>query len=127
RLTIPVFILYGFFFMGTFPMTEAALMEAVPDGMRGRVFGLFVTAGGVVGNLSHWLAGAKVKQLGEAAQSVSAYYPIYAGLAIMLLVPMAGLLCLIPIRKRGTPEPILEPILRKDGDAVERVRTGMDA
>jgi MFS family permease len=104
RWTIPVFLVYGFFFMASYPMTEAALMESVPDAVRGRVFGLFVMAGGVIGNLSHWAVGAKVKHLGEAAQSVSAYFPIYGGLALLLLISLTGLLCLNPIRKREVVE-----------------------
>lgn len=105
RLTIPVFVAYGFFFMASYPMTEAALMESVPDAVRGRVFGLFVMAGGVIGNLSHWVVGAKVRHLGAAAQSVGAYYPLYTGLALLLLVALAGLLCLKPIRRREGIEP----------------------
>jgi MFS transporter, FSR family, fosmidomycin resistance protein len=105
RWTIAVFIIYGFFFMASYPITEAALMESVPDAVRGRVFGLFVMGGGVIGNLSHWAVGAKVKQLGAAAQSVSAYYPIYAGLALLMLLSLLGLLCLNPIRRREHVEP----------------------
>ncbi len=103
--TVPVFIVYGFFFMASYPMTEAALMEAVPDAVRGRVFGLFVMTGGVIGNLSHWAVGAKVKRLGAAAQSAGAYFPLYTGLALLLLVSLAGLLCLPAIRKREPLEP----------------------
>src|SRR5438552_9430755 len=29
--TVPIFVIYGFFFMSSYPMTEAALMESVPD------------------------------------------------------------------------------------------------
>jgi MFS transporter, FSR family, fosmidomycin resistance protein len=105
RWTIPVFIVYGFFFMASYPMTEAALMESVPDAVRGRVFGLFVMGGGVIGNLSHWAVGARVKQLGEAAGLASAYYPLYTGLALLMLVSLTGLLCLNPIRKREHVKP----------------------
>ena len=91
---IPVLVVYGFFFLASYPMTEAALMESVPDAVRGRVFGLFVMGGGVIGNLSHWLVGAKVKQLGEAAHVVNAYLPIYAVVAFLMLVSLLGLMCL---------------------------------
>jgi MFS transporter, FSR family, fosmidomycin resistance protein len=105
RWTIPVYLVYGFFFLASYPMTEAALMESVPDAVRGRVFGLFVMTGGVVGNLSHWLVGAKIKQLGAAAESAGAYFPIYAGLALLMLCSLAGLLCVDPIRRREHIEP----------------------
>ena len=103
RWTFPVLIVYGFFFMAGYPMTEAALMESVPDAVRGRVFGLFVMGGGVIGNLSHWMVGAKVRQLGAAAHSVNAYYPIYAVVAVLMLVSLTGLLCLPAIQRREGP------------------------
>jgi MFS family permease len=103
RWTIPVLVVYGFFFLATYPMTEAALMESVPDAVRGRVFGLFVMGGGVIGNLSHWAVGAKVKQLGEGAHSVSAYYLSYAVVALLALASLAGLFCLPAIQRREGP------------------------
>ncbi len=102
---IPVYFLYGFFFMASYPMTEAAIMESVPDSVRGRVFGLFVMGGGILGNLSHWAVGAKVRQLGETAKSTSSYFPVYVGLALVLLLSLAGLFCLKPIRKREGVQP----------------------
>jgi MFS transporter, FSR family, fosmidomycin resistance protein len=100
RWTFPVLVVYGFFFMAGYPMTEAALMESVPDAVRGRVFGLFVMWGGVIGNLSHWMVGAKVRQLGAAAHSVNTYFPIYAVIAFLMLVSLTGLLCLPAIQRR---------------------------
>jgi MFS family permease len=106
RWAIPVLVVYGFFFMASYPMTEAAIMESVPDAVRGRVFGLFVMGGGVIGNLSHWAIGVRVKHLGEAAHSVSAYFPIYAVVACLVLASLTGLLCLHAIQQReGSVEP----------------------
>ena len=101
--TIPVLVVYGFFFMASYPMTEAALMESVPDAVRGRVFGLFVMGGGVIGNLSHWMVGTKVKHLGEAAHSVNAYFPLYTVIGLLMLLSLAGLLCLGAIQRREGP------------------------
>jgi MFS family permease len=98
--TIPVFLVYGFFFMSSYPMTEAALMESVPDAVRGRVFGLFIMVGGMLGNLSHWIVGAEVERIGKDAYSPSGYYWMYNSLALMLIVALAGLPCLHAIRKR---------------------------
>jgi len=100
---IPVLVVYGFFFMASYPMTEAALMESVPDAVRGRVFGLFVMGGGVIGNLSHWAVGMKVKQLGAAAQSVPAYFPSYLVVALLMLASLTGLICLHAIQRREGP------------------------
>src|SRR5207302_6285561 len=98
--TLPIFTVYGFFFLSSYPMTEAALMESVPDAVRGRVFGLFITVGGLIGNLSHWAVGAEVKHLGGAASSVSSYYPLYALLSLLMALSLAGLPCLHAIRRR---------------------------
>ncbi len=97
---IPTYLVYGFFFMASYPMVEAALMEAVPDAMRGRVFGLFITFGGLIGNASHWAVGAWVKHLGERASAPEGYFTGYALLAGLLVVSVLGLPCLHAIRKR---------------------------
>jgi MFS family permease len=98
--TIPTYLIYGFFFMASYPMVEAALMESVPDEVRGRVFGLFITVGGLIGNASHWVVGAWVKNLGERASAPAGYFGGYTILAGFLLVSLLGLPCLHAIRKR---------------------------
>ena len=97
---IPVLLLYGFFFMASYPMVEAMLMESVPDAVRGRVFGLFITIGGLLGNLSHWIAGDAVKRLGKSAQTIEGYFPLYYGLAVFVVISLLGLLGLNTLRKR---------------------------
>lgn len=91
---------YGFFFLASYPVVEAAVMESVPDAVRGRVFGLFITAGGLVGNLAHWAVGVAVKKLGPDATLPQSYYSIYAVLAGFVVLSLAGLPCLHAIRKR---------------------------
>jgi len=98
--TIPAFLVYGFFFLASYPMVEAAVMQSVPDEVRGRVFGLFITIGGLIGNLSHWIVGNQVKRMGEAAQQPSSYYLLYSILAGLVLLSLLGLPCLHAIRKR---------------------------
>jgi FSR family fosmidomycin resistance protein-like MFS transporter len=96
---VPVLVIYGFFLLSSYPMTEAALMSAVPDAVRGRVFGLFITVSGLLSNLSHWCSGAHVKSLGTRAGSVSAYIPAYTILALMMLCSLSGLYFLRVIRR----------------------------
>lgn len=96
---IPVLALYGFFFLANYPIVEAALMDSVHDSVRGRVFGLFITISGLIGNLSHWVVGAWVKSLGPAAGTPSSYYPAYTLLASLILLSLTGLPCLQAIRK----------------------------
>jgi MFS family permease len=100
RFLVMWLFVYGFFFMANYPIVEAALMESVPDAVRGRVFGIFITVGGLLGNLAHWVMGRWVESLGPAANTVSPYYPIYALLAGIAVLSLLGLPCLQRIRKR---------------------------
>ena len=97
---VPVLIAYGFFFMSSYPITEAALMEAVPDSVRGRIFGLFITLSGLVSNLSHWLVGGWVEKLGAGASSAASYLPLYAALSLLILISLAALPFLHALRQR---------------------------
>ena len=95
-----ILITYGFFFMASYPIVEAALMESVHDSVRGRVFGCFITIGGMLGNLSHWFVGDWVKRLGAAANTPSGYFGLYNLLAVFVVLSIAGLACLHGLRKR---------------------------
>jgi len=105
---VPGFMIYGFFFMASYPVIEAALMESVPDSVRGRVFGFFITIGGLVGSLSHWLIGKWVQRID--GHSPQAFFPLYAVLAALILLSLLGLPCLCAIRKREHIEPKPQPL-----------------
>ena len=105
KWSVPVLLGYGFFFMATYPVTEAALMEAVPNEVRGRVFGLFITIGGLIANLSHWLVGDWVGRLGSRASDPGACYVLYAALAAMVVCSLAALPLLRALHKREQPVP----------------------
>jgi MFS family permease len=101
-----VFMAYGFFFMASYPIVEAGVMLAVHDSVRGRAFGLWITIGGLLGNLSHWLVGHWVAGFDARATQPEAYYPLYIGLALLLLASLAGLPCLQAVQRHehGRPE-----------------------
>lgn len=100
KLAPLVLAVYGFFFMASYPMVEGALMSAMPHHFRGRVFGIFITVGGIVGNLAHWIAGAYVKHLGPSSARVESYYGIYTMLGLFIGLSLIGLPCLLAVRKR---------------------------
>jgi len=102
---VPCLAAYGFFFMSNYPMVEAALMQSVPDAVRGRVFGLFITVGGLISNLSHWIVGDQVKRMGNAAYLANSYHPLYGAIAVMALLSLVGLPCLHALRKREHLDP----------------------
>jgi FSR family fosmidomycin resistance protein-like MFS transporter len=95
-----VFMAYGFFFMASYPIIEAAVMLAVHDSVRGRAFGLWITIGGLTGNLSHWLIGNWVEALGESKNHPAGYFTLYTILAGMIVLALLGLPCLHAIRQR---------------------------
>lgn len=107
---VTALFVYGFFFMANYPIVEAALMESVPDAVRGRVFGIFITVGGLLGNLAHWIMGRWVESLGPAAKSAITYHGMYALLALIAVLSLLGLPCLQRIRRReGLILPAYEP------------------
>jgi MFS family permease len=95
-----VFALYGFFFMASYPMVEGALMGSVPHHVRGRVFGVFITIGGILGNLAHWAMGAYVKHLGPEGARPESYYSLYTGLALLIGISLLGLPCLKALKRK---------------------------
>ena len=97
--SIPILVTYGFFFMASYPIVESAVMESVHASVRGRAFGFFITIGGVVGNLAHWIMGLWVEKLGARAHTPAAYYPIYGTLAAFILVSLLGLPLLRKLRE----------------------------
>jgi hypothetical protein len=86
--------------MASYPMVEAALMESVPDAVRGRVFGLFILVGGLLGNFSHWFIGIWTKDLGSRATEPSAYFNLYNVLALFVLLSLLGLFGLHHLRRK---------------------------
>ncbi|MHB9005730.1 MAG: MFS transporter [Limisphaerales bacterium] len=85
---------YGFFMLASYPITEAALVLAVPDEVRGRIFGLFLTVAGFIGNLGHWRAGVWVNDLGATAANAPAYFPLYAWLGMLVVLAPLAMPCL---------------------------------
>lgn len=103
---IPAFLVYGFFFMGGYPMTEAAVVRAIPDGIRGQAVGVFITVGGLVGNMAHWWVGGWIERLGDAAAKPAAYTPLFLILAAMILGALAALPWLLKLGSLAAEGPI---------------------
>ncbi len=88
---IPVLFIYGFFFISSYPIVEAALMEASPKAYRGRISGLFVLVGGVLGNLAHWVLGWWVDSLGNDAARIGAYQSSFTTLGCLVILSLLGI------------------------------------
>ena len=87
---------YGFFTLATYPIIEAALMESVPDALRGRMFGMFITISGTISSFAHWAMGSVADSLQHrAAEAKTAllatdFAPWYALLAALIAVSVVG-------------------------------------
>ncbi len=103
---IVVLVVYGFFFLASYPIIEATLMESVPVKVRGRVFGLFVAVSGTIASLSHWVVGDRVHAL--TTHAASAFAPIFGMLALLILTSMGGLPILNVVRKYARTHPVEE-------------------
>jgi MFS family permease len=109
---------YGFFFMASYPIVEAGVMHAVHDSVRGRAFGLWITIGGFIGSLAHWLVGHWVEGFGPRASQPETYYPLYAGLALILVLSLAGLPCLERVQRlEHAPTDTTEPARANPADS----------
>jgi MFS transporter, FSR family, fosmidomycin resistance protein len=88
--------LYGFFTLATYPIIEAALMESVPDVLRGRTFGVFITVGGTISSFAHWAMGHVADLLQHRAAGTQSpllatdFAPWYALLAGLIAVSVIG-------------------------------------
>lgn len=102
---LPALLTYGFFFMASFPMVEAAVMSSVPDHVRGRVMGFLVMFCGGASSISHWIMGERVKSLGLHASTPSAFIPLYATLGILIVAALFGLRGLRVLR-HSAPLPV---------------------
>ncbi|MFA6564845.1 MAG: MFS transporter [Verrucomicrobiia bacterium] len=100
--------LYGFFTLANYPMTEAALMESVPDVLRGRTFGVFITVGGTIASFAHWAMGKVADSLQHRAAETNTalaagdFAPWYALLAALIAVSVIGIHGIRWLRKLQT-------------------------
>jgi FSR family fosmidomycin resistance protein-like MFS transporter len=87
---------YGFFTLANYPITEAALMESVPDVLRGRTFGVFITVGGTIASFAHWAMGKVADALQHRAAETNTslvagdFAPWYLLLAALIAVSVIG-------------------------------------
>ncbi|MCX7824264.1 MAG: MFS transporter, partial [Verrucomicrobiae bacterium] len=94
---------YGFLILGSFPITEAALMESVPDALRGRAFGMFITVCGVIASLAHWAMGAAADCIGPRALTPASFGPWFALLGALIALGVLGVPAIRWLRGRAAP------------------------
>jgi MFS family permease len=82
---LPVMCLFHAFQMGSYAISDAAMLERVAPSVRGRVVGLFLTLAGTFASLSPWAMGFWTDLLKERAKEPMAYMPIFVSLGVLLV------------------------------------------
>ncbi|HWE01434.1 MAG TPA: MFS transporter [Tepidisphaeraceae bacterium] len=71
--------------LGSYAMSDAAMLERVPANVRGRVVGLFLTIAGTFAGTSPWLMGYWTDAMGAGAQRSISYFAPFATLGGMMI------------------------------------------
>ena len=86
HLSLIPFMAFAACHLGSYALSDAALMERVTPAVRGRVVGLFLTIAGVFGSLGSWVMGKWTDLLGPAASSPHAYFAPFSLVAAMMFL-----------------------------------------
>jgi hypothetical protein len=102
---LPMMCVFQCFQLGSYAVSDAAMLERVPPSVRGRVVGLFLTLAGTLAGLSPSVIGYWTDHLRERAQQPTAYFPLFAMLAAMMIVASAstGLIAKLSTAPASTP------------------------
>jgi MFS family permease len=108
RFVLPVLCAFQTLQLGSYAVSDAAILERVHASHRGRVVGLFLTIAGTFSALAPWAMGFWTDLLHDRAMQPSAYAPIFAVLGVMMLISS---LAAPIIGKLGTVTgPAIEPL-----------------
>jgi MFS family permease len=99
KFVLPVLCAFQTLQLGSYAVSDAAILERVHASHRGRVVGLFLTIAGTFSALAPWAMGFCTDALRERGTQPAAYAPIFAVLGVMML---ASSLCTPLIAKLGT-------------------------
>jgi MFS family permease len=94
--------------LGSYAMSDAAMMERVAPAVRGRVVGIFLSIAGVFSSLGPWIMGKWTDLLGPRASHPYAYFAPFGLVAAMMLIAAFS----PPILAKLGPadEPPIDPI-----------------
>ncbi len=111
--------LFMTFQLGSYAVSDAAILERVPPHVRGRVVGILLTIAGTFSATSPWVMGFWTDRLGARAYTVEAYFPIFITLGFMMLIaatsmpliaalgpPVAGAIAPLTETSPATMEPV---------------------
>jgi MFS family permease len=83
-LALPVLCAFQACHLGSYAISDAAIMERVDPAVRGRVVGLFLTIAGTIASTSPWVMGAWTDALGARAATPRAYAGPFGLLGLLI-------------------------------------------
>jgi len=112
-------VLMGFmvFQLGSYALSDAAMLERVAPQVRGRVVGQFLTIAGTMSSTAPFVMGYWTDRLGIRATQPSAYIPLFVTLGALMIVASA---CTPLIARLGEVEgPPIDPMTQTTPATVE--------
>ena len=114
---LPVLMTFMAFQLGSYALSDAAMLERVAPETRGRVVGLFLTIAGTFSSTAPFVMGWWTDRLGPRAADASAYIPIFASIAAMMF--LATFCTRLLTRLGSAVGPAIEPITQTTPATVE--------
>jgi FSR family fosmidomycin resistance protein-like MFS transporter len=102
--------LFMTFQLGSYAVSDAAILERVPSHVRGRVVGIFLTIAGTFSATSPWVMGFWTDRLGARAYTVEAYFPIFITLGFLMMIAATSmpLIAALGVPVNGAIDPMME-------------------
>jgi FSR family fosmidomycin resistance protein-like MFS transporter len=103
---LPVLCVFQACHLGSYAVSEAAMLERVAPAVRGRVIGIFLMIAGTIASASPWLMGAWVDAMGSRAFDARAYALPFGTLGVLLVF---AALSVFLIRRLGETPAVARP------------------
>jgi MFS family permease len=117
---LPVMCIFQCFQMGSYSISDAAVLERVSPAVRGRVVGLFLMIAGTLASLSPWVMGFWSDMLKERASEPHAYLPIFGTLGAMLFVATSATPLIARMGEAAAPSAV--PPIKESAGTLEAAR-----
>jgi len=121
KFVLPVLAIFQACQLGSYAISDAAMLERVDNAVRGRVVGLFLTLAGTFASLSPFIMGLWVDLLGERAKSPSGFIWPFATLGAMMIVAAASTPLIAGLAHARKVEPSISQIPQINADALQSV------
>lgn len=101
--------------LGSYAISDAAIMERVPPEVRGRVVGLFLTVAGTIASTAPWVMGAWVDHLGDRARTPTAYVGLFGAIGLLIALAAVSSLAI-----RRLSDHAIDPTVRPSSEIMPR-------